>query len=65
MLRLSINKKCEFFRRRVEGISSFPACCLATHLIGNLGATGGDGAVFLDLNGGYKPEGLSRVWMRY
>ena len=49
MVRLSTNKKCEFFRRQVEEISSIPACCLATHLIGNLGATGGDGAVFLAL----------------
>jgi hypothetical protein len=37
------------FSQAVEGISSIPACCLATHLIGNLGATGGDGAVFLAL----------------
>jgi hypothetical protein len=49
MVRLSINRKCGFFRRQVEGISSIPACCLATHLIGNLGATGGDGAGFLAL----------------
>ena len=49
MARLSIIKKGEFFRSGLRGFPQLPTCCLATHLIGNLSATGGDGAVFLAL----------------